>query len=176
MNPPGAILFRNASEEDANHIVSLAFTEMDQYLSVAYNGPFNWAKWESELRETIYNQNHMSKIQESSIINQFSKVLIFEISQEVIGFVWFSYYSDDIIWIDSIILKPEFQGKGFGKEVMNHLISKFQKHFKFIDLGVQEGNSRAKKFYETLGFYKIDDIAMAYYLTDHMRKEISQSI
>lgn len=172
MNQVEEIIFRQASEDDVREIISLAFSEMDGYLTVAYNGPFNWAKWESELRETIYDQNHSTPLQKSSIVNQFTKVLIFELFEETIGFVWFSYYSDEIIWIDSIILKPDFQRKGLGKYIMSRLESDFSKIFKYIDLGVQEENKRAKKFYSNIGFYKLDDIAMSYYLTEHMRKKI----
>ena len=173
MNALTDVVFRNATEQDVRFIVDLAYAEMDKYLSYAYNGSFNWAKWESELRETIYDQNHSTTIQQSSVINKYNKALILELNEENIGFLWFSYYSNEIIWIDSIILTKLFQGKGFGKQIMNHLISIFRNDFKYIDLGVQEDNIKAQEFYTKLGFYKIEDIAMSYYLTDRMRKDIT---
>lgn len=173
MNQLEDVLFRNATEDDVRFIVDLAYLEMDKYLSVAYNGAFNWAKWESELRETIYDQNHSNVISQASIVNKYNKVVIIELNDEYIGFVWFSYYSNEIIWIDSIILTKNIQGKGYGKQIMEHLTAIFKVDFKFIDLGVQEENKRAQEFYKKLGFYKIDDIAMSYYLTDRMRKKIA---
>lgn len=172
MNQLQEIIFRNATADEVRFIVDLAYSEMDKYLSVAYNGVFNWAKWESELRETIYDQNHSTAISQASIVNKYNKVLIIEMKNEFIGFVWFSYYSNEIIWIDSIILTKSNQGKGYGKQIMDRLFAIFKVDFKFIDLGVQEENKRAQEFYKRLGFYKIDDIAMSYYLTERMRKQL----
>ncbi len=173
MNISEPIIFRNATEEDVKNITSLAYSQMNKYLEKSYNGEFNWAKWESEIREVIYDQNHSNKLHNASKINQFTKTLIIESSTFTIGFIWFSYYSAEIIWVDSIILDPQYQGKGYGNQIFLHLFDVFKKEFQYLDLGVQEENKRAIKFYEKLGFYKIADIAMEYYLTQRMRKNLN---
>lgn len=170
------IIFRNAHEEDVKEIISLAYNQMNKYLEKSYNGEFNWAKWENEIREVIYDQNHGNKLKNASKVNQFTKALIIESSNNKIGFIWFSYYSPEIIWVDSIILNPPYQGMGYGTKIFDHLFTIFKGEFKYLDLGVQDENKRAIKFYENLGFYRIDDIAMAYYLTLRMRKDLANKL
>jgi ribosomal protein S18 acetylase RimI-like enzyme len=166
------ILFRNATEDDVKYIVSLAFSQMNKFLEKAYSGNFSWEKWENEIREVIFNQNNQKEV-DYSLISQFTRVLIIENrSSMTVGFIWFSFYSREIIWIDTIILDPEFQRQGLGGQIISSQIENFNKQFKFLDLGVQEENVKAIKFYEKLGFYKIDDIGMAYYLTNRMRKNL----
>ncbi len=172
MNVSEEIIFRNATEDDVKYITSLAYAEMNKYLERAYSGEFNWAKWESEIREIIYDQNHSTSLQLSFKDSQFSKALILEISDHKIGFIWFSFYSTDIIWLDSIVLDPLYQSKGYGKQIFKHLFQIFKNEFKFLDLGVQEDNKRAIDFYTQLGFYKIQDITMDYYITNHMRMDL----
>lgn len=172
MNMTETLVFRNAIEQDVRDITALAYSQMNKYLEKSYNGEFNWSKWESELREVIYDQNHSNKLNSASKVNQFTKAHIIESDTNAIGFIWFSYYSPEIIWVDSIILNPLYQDKGYGNQIFLHLFSVFQNEFKYMDLGVQEENKRAIKFYEKLGFYKIADIAMEYYLTQHMRKNL----
>ena len=168
-----SVIFRNAMEDDVKYIISLAYDQMNTYLEKSYNGAFNWEKWETELREVIYDQNHGNTLQNSSKVNRFTKAMIIEISENQIGFIWFSYYSPDIIWVDSIILNPEYQGKGYGTQIFIHLFGLFKADFQYLDLGVQEHNNGAIEFYKKLGFYQIDDIAMGYYLTNRMRKNLN---
>ena len=108
----------------------------------------------------------------SSKVSRFSKTLILEISDYKIGFIWFSFYSTEKIWLDSIVLDPIYQNKGYGKQIFKHLIHIFKNEYKYLDLCVQEENKRAIEFYIQLGFYRIQDIAMEYYLTNHMRIDL----
>ena len=167
------LVFRNASEEDVTYITSLAYDQMNRYLEKSYGGQFDWAKWENEIREVIYNQNHGNILNSASKVNKFTKAFIIETSTNKLGFIWFSYYSPEIVWLDSIILDPVYQSKGYGTQIFKHLTRTFKEEFSFIDLGVQEENKKAIRFYERLGFYRIDDIAMSYYLTHRMRIKLT---
>ena len=164
------LIFRNASEEDVKYIVSIAYSETNNYLERAYGGAFNWERWENELRQDIYNQN----IKNASLVNQFTKVMIIESQNESVGFIWFSYYSPEIIWLDSIIIDPNHQAQGYGTFIINHLINIFRDTFQYLDLGVQQENHRAIQFYNRLGFYQVDDIVLNYNLTNRMRKNLSE--
>ena len=84
-----SLIFRNANEEDVKYIISLAYSQMNVYLEKSYNGTFNWATWESELREVIYDQNHGNALKDSSKVNKFTKVMIIEVLERQIGFIWF---------------------------------------------------------------------------------------
>lgn len=174
MNYSEELIFRNASEEDVKYIVSIAYSETNSYLERAYNGVFNWERWENELRQDIYEQNFGNKLNNASKVNQFTKVMIIESHKESIGFIWFSYYSPEIIWLDSIIIDPNHQAQGYGTLIINHLISIFRDNFQYLDLGVQQENNRAIQFYNRLGFYQVDDIVLNYNLTNRMRKNLNE--
>ena len=94
------LIFRNASEEDVKYIVSIAYSETNNYLERAYGGAFNWERWENELRQDIYNQN----IKNASLVNQFTKVMIIESQNESVGFIWFSYYSQKLFGLIQLLL------------------------------------------------------------------------
>ena len=55
-----------------------------------------------------------------------------------------------------ICVDPDYQRKGIGTTLMNHLMDKIQhKNYVSVGLFVWEGNSTASKFYKTLGFEKV---------------------
>lgn len=160
-----------ASEPDVPFIVLLTSKIMNSYLEQAYNSPFDWSKWEFELRDVIYkqNRNKIKDIERAYLIVQ---------NEDKLGFVWVSEYSNEIFWIDTFILDFQFQGLGYGKIVFNLLLKGIKTHhpnFKYIDLGVQEKNTKAITFYSKLGFKPIEDISMSFYKTDRMRFEIYEN-
>ena len=138
---------------------------MNKYLENAFNGPFDWEKWEFDLRETILNQNDQSN-------TKFDKAYYITLNNDIIGFIWISKQSEEIYWIDTFVILENYRRKGIGKKVFEAIlatIKKSENNFSYIDLGVQEINLAATNFYEKLGFYEITDISMAYYKTKRMR-------
>ncbi|MGN0413467.1 MAG: GNAT family N-acetyltransferase [Lachnospiraceae bacterium] len=60
--------------------------------------------------------------------------------------------------IISIYLLPEYMGKGYGKVLMESIISELKKQgYKNLFLWVLEDNIRARHFYEQFGFLQADD-------------------
>lgn len=84
-------------------------------------------------------------------------VYVDEDSQKVIGFVqaeiYESLYSDCGLNILGLAVLPEFQGRGIGKKLMNHLEMEARlKSINFIRLNSGETRTAAHKFYENIGY------------------------
>ena len=77
--------------------------------------------------------------------------------QKVVGFmhaeVYESLYSSAGLNILGLAVLPEFQGKGIGKELMNHLELKAKDDsVTFIRLNSADYRVEAHKFYESIGY------------------------
>lgn len=53
------------------------------------------------------------------------KCELFKINNQNIGYV--SYYLSDFIWVDYLAVFKNFQSKGFGTQILNHLFNKYKK-------------------------------------------------
>ena len=77
--------------------------------------------------------------------------------QTVVGFVhaevYESFYSYAGLNILGLAVLPEFQGKGIGKELMNHLELKAKdESVSFVRLNSADYRVEAHKFYENIGY------------------------
>lgn len=159
--------------KELDFIILLAYHTMNNYLEKAFNGPFDWEKWESELRRTIFYQNKKNSSSNSNFERVFLIKLVCKPESNPIGFVWISLNSENIFWIDSFVLVETYRGKGYGRQTFAQLVSKAKKmNLSSIDLGVQEENDKAIGFYNNLGFYEVIDISLAYYKTKRMRFDL----
>lgn len=76
--------------------------------------------------------------------------------EQTVGFYVAEFVAADMTLMD-ICVAPVFQGKGYGKILINHLIDlSREKHAESIFLEVRESNTSAIALYETVGFQKID--------------------
>lgn len=73
----------------------------------------------------------------------------------LMGYAFFSYKSDGRLYLESIYIDPDHQGKGVGKLLIRTGISKFPKA-EILTLTVYRGNSNVS-FYEKLGFEVINE-------------------
>tara|TARA_R110000824_G_scaffold216193_2_gene402813 strand:+ start:13722 stop:14132 length:411 start_codon:yes stop_codon:yes gene_type:complete len=67
---------------------------------------------------------------------------------------------DDIVWL-GICVKPSYQGKGYGKTMMEKLIKSTTKP---IQLSVDKENKRAISLYEKLGFNIFNEGESIFYM------------
>jgi ribosomal protein S18 acetylase RimI-like enzyme len=67
------------------------------------------------------------------------------------GFYWVEV-RDAVLHLHGLILSPEFQGKGIGKQVLADLEAKYQGDVEAIELGVHRSNQRALTLYQQAGF------------------------
>lgn len=60
-------------------------------------------------------------------------------------------------YITDLVIKPDYQNKEYGKQLLGHCISymRTQRSVKNIRLRVAKSNTRAKRFYEKYGFKEI---------------------
>lgn len=83
----------------------------------------------------------------------FSKVVIAEIKNRIVGFTSFSYGHEGISNIDLVAIDKNYQRLGIGNRIMNECIQLSHKEKKTaITVATQLNNQPAIKFYERLGF------------------------
>jgi ribosomal protein S18 acetylase RimI-like enzyme len=70
---------------------------------------------------------------------------------ELAGLFWIEQ-REDILHLHGLILLPAFQGRGFGRRVLEHLAARYCGQARAIELGVHESNAPARKLYERCGF------------------------
>ena len=101
---------------------------------------------EKELFSTVWEEEMFIE----EIEKKYSYVL--EIKNEIIGYICGWKLLDEFN-ITNIAVASEFQRKGFGKTLVQFLLSKLldEKCFKFF-LEVRESNLAANKLYEMMGF------------------------
>ena len=99
----------------------------------------------------------MKQIQKLSEDVNHHYIYVYEELQTVVGFVhaevYESLYSYAGMNILGLAVLPEFQGKGIGKELMNHLELKAKDDsVTFIRLNSADYRVEAHKFYESIGY------------------------
>jgi len=88
---------------------------------------------------------------ETALRNQESYIAVTEIKNRIIGFCKVDIYAETGK-LDYLVVKEEFRGKGFGKELMNWAMLMFDRNnVKHIEVKVVDGNP-AIHLYEKLGF------------------------
>ncbi len=141
------ILLKKATLEDMDFIKELFFTEMDAIVNRAWRGRFRWESWFKDINEALTLESH--------------SVLLIQVTRQNIGFLWMNTETNSL-WITAIVLNPEWQRRKIGSQIMAHLINECkQDGRKTIELGVQQNNEAAMRFYTEIGFRKFDQIRSA---------------
>lgn len=91
------------------------------------------------------NPNYAKKIFEET--NKTGSFYGYVVDEKIIGA---SYAYDNEI--ESIGIDPEFQGKGYGRQLLRGTVYNMLAKFKEVTLGVVEINTKAHKLYESEGF------------------------
>jgi len=77
--------------------------------------------------------------------------------QELAGFYW-TEERERVLHLHALILKPQFQGRGIGTQILTILTSAKKDVVNSIELGVHESNQRAIKMYERQGFKTVKQL------------------
>ncbi|MFK3619264.1 ribosomal protein S18-alanine N-acetyltransferase [Pasteurella multocida] len=89
---------------------------------------------------------------------------------QIVAFAICQYILDEATLLN-IAVAPPFQSKGFGKQLLNHLLQQLtEKGISTLWLEVRESNIAAQKLYEQLGFNEVDR-RKNYYPTPHGQRE-----
>lgn len=87
------------------------------------------------------------------------------------GFIWFTI-KQETLHVNTIVIDKPYQGMGIGMRVFKDMENLAKRmNLKYIHLGVQGINEKAKKFYEKIGFEYtgyVDEFD-----TYYMRKKLS---
>lgn len=164
---------RSATLEDVRYIVTVTYKAMNAYLEKAYGGSFDWAVWEFELRGSIQDQSN--RITSDMTDDRWSLVEVIMWNDTPAGFSWITSHKEQALWVDSLIIEPNFRSQGLGGRVVELLPQRFPT-ITVVELGVQEANQEAVAFYKRHGFYQVPDPAMKQFYTLRMRKDFSRRL
>ncbi|MEZ5025342.1 MAG: GNAT family N-acetyltransferase [Chitinophagales bacterium] len=103
--------------------------------------------------------------------------LIYLDNEETLGFVSYFIREDSGMYIPKLYVKPDTQGKGIGKNLLNEVEKIARKNkLQFLELNVNRKNP-AMYFYKKIGFELHEKVDIAYgkfWLNDYvLRKQIS---
>lgn len=104
--------------------------------------------------------------------NQGDNYLNFKIQQQnqIIGFCICQCVLDEAT-LFNIAIDPAFQGKGFGKKLLQYLMQQLITHkIQTLWLEVRESNQKAQHLYQTLGFNEVS-VRKNYYPLPHGGRE-----
>lgn len=141
------IILRRATSADMGFIEKVSFKEMQPILVEAWQGKLNWSKWFADVAEAITNPYH--------------RVFIIEGAGEALGYLWLNE-EPKIVWITAIVIKRDWQRQQIGSFIMEYIIREALGNGKIaIELGVQNNNIPARRFYSKWGFKKFDHLGTA---------------
>ncbi len=98
-------------------------------------------------------------------LNPFAQYFVYELNKEVIGYIGFRAIDANAEMMN-FCFEPEYQGQGFGTELLTYSIE----HLKSLGvnqllLEVRKSNRQAQAVYEKIGFEK-SHIRKNYYITE----------
>lgn len=106
-----------------------------------------------------FNENLVTENFERFIENEkYGECFKIICEQEIAGYIilakYFSFeFGGEILFLDELYVKPEFQGKSLGKRAMEFVKDySAEKKFPVVLLEIENHNEKAKKLYEHYGF------------------------
>ncbi len=106
-----------------------------------------------------FNENLVAENFERFIENEkYGECFKIICEQEIAGYIilakYFSFeFGGEILFLDELYVKPEFQGKSLGKRAMEFVKDySAEKKFPVVLLEIENHNEKAKKLYEHYGF------------------------
>ena len=126
---------------------------------------FNQSDW-GEVSLEVYDQKYFEQLIESPSLppeghryQVQNQTLLTQAGSRIIGWyeLYHGYPSVDTAWIGSFFIRPDFQGKGFGEEIISGLLNKLEKDVKYhaAQLAVYSRNWKALRFWHQMGFDRI---------------------
>ena len=115
--------------------------------------------WKYDGEYSFYD-NDKTEAKKESIINMLkeeNRFVIYNDKDELIGN--FSFHTDDGHLLLGVQMRPDYTGKGMGREIVQTLLNFGREKLKFnkIELLVAKFNKRAIRVYDKLGFKIIDE-------------------
>lgn len=95
---------------------------------------------------------------EAILLENKIKIFVAEYNNEIVGYantwcVYSIWTMGESLIIDDLYIRQEYRNKGFGKEMMEHLINYAKSNkFKRVQLNTETDNIIAQNLYKTFGF------------------------
>ncbi len=107
--------------------------------------PFDEQSTKDNFQKFINNENYG---------NCFKIIFEGEIAGYIILTKYFSFeFGGEILFLDELFVKPEFQGKSLGKKALEFVKAySAENQFKIVLLEIENHNEKARKLYEHYGF------------------------
>lgn len=92
------------------------------------------------------------------------KIIVFQSGRETIGyaiviFYWSNEFGGNILHIDELYVKPQFRKRGVGTSFFKQILQTLDcKTAVALQLEVTPSNSRARRYYQSLGFEKTPNL------------------
>ena len=104
--------------------------------------------------ENLTTENFAKFINEEKYGDCFKICFEGEIAGYIILVKYFSFeFGGEILFLDELFIKPEFQGKSLGKKALEFVKNySAENNFKVVLLEIENHNDKAKKLYEHYGF------------------------
>lgn len=104
--------------------------------------------------EKVTTENFAKFINEEKYGGCFKIVFEGQIAGYIILVKYFSFeFGGEILFLDELFVKPEFQGKSLGKKALEFVKDySVENNFKVVLLEIENHNDKAKKLYEHYGF------------------------
>ena len=108
---------------------------------------------DQECKASNWNKQHFYyEIEE----NVFSQLYVLEEENEIVGFIGF-WITFEQCQLTNIAIAKKWQGKGYSKVLMKHMIQKAQEaHCEHISLEVRKSNHRAQQLYRSFAFIEVN--------------------
>lgn len=182
------IRIRKAGYEDSAEIAALLLLAMEEivyeFLDVrdkqaAFDFMHHMVRAENNQYsyQKVYVACHDGKI--VGAVNVYDGALLEELRKPVAQYVTAHTYKPfdpenetgaGEFYIDSIGVSPEWQGRGIGGRLLQHLISEYvQKQGLTLGLLVEKANPAARRLYEKVGFRKTGEKILVGKVMDHLQ-------
>lgn len=143
--------YMEIDEKDYSFILELVYKNLDKVIKKSFKGSFNF---DAFFKRMMYE----------------GCSYIISYDEKACGFIWYTI-RDLSLHVNSIVIDRKYQGKGIGSRVFDDLEDDAAlRGLKYIQLGVQGVNKKAKKFYKKRGF--IENSYIEEYDTFFMSKRI----
>ena len=100
----------------------------------------------------------------------FKNCMVYESNGKIKGFS-FSYHYNEVLekefYLDTLYVFSEYRGEGVGNKLLTSFVNSSNT---LLSLNVAQSNVRARKLYESYGFYKNSEIYIGHENYDHLIK------
>lgn len=137
------ILYREANHDDLHFTFKMKTNATKQLVEKIWG-------WDDDI-QLEYHKNQFDP----------NKIKIIIDAQQEVGYLS-TLITENIFFIENIVINPIFQGRNIGTKVLLETIKNALEHKRSIELQVLKINVRAKKLYERLNFQTFEQTDLHY--------------